>query len=211
MLQLGGVWCDVIGVCLTYLDLAGAQTTLPQFHQGNVFLTFPQMSIVFSYLLFGVLIRNIPAGFFVNVWVEALTVRIVVSDGSSVLCSLGELGWHRQYWLRWWPYDQMIIQGAVQYSVYCTISYSRKPGVVLKAMTCPGLSHVSVPRSRACTSKSDDGSLSRSFIHKYLSVLCSMGCINFATSKLLLDSDFLELFPIWIPHPFIHGSIKSSW
>lgn len=51
----------------------------------------------------------------------------------------------------------MIIQGAVQYSVHCTMSYSRKPGAVLKAMTCPELSHVSMPRSRACTSKSGDG------------------------------------------------------
>lgn len=41
MLQLGGVWCDVKGVCVTYLGLAGSQATLPQFHQRNVFLTFP--------------------------------------------------------------------------------------------------------------------------------------------------------------------------
>lgn len=77
-------------------------------------------------------------------------MRIVVSDGSSVLCSQGEPCWHGQYWLWWWPYNQMIIQGAVQYSVHCTMSYSRQPGAVLKAMTCPELSHV----SRACTSKS---------------------------------------------------------
>lgn len=63
--------------------------------------------------------------FLVNVFVETL-MRIVVSDGSSVLCSLGEPCWCRLYWLWWWPYDQMIIQGAVQYNVLCTISYSRK-------------------------------------------------------------------------------------
>lgn len=84
-------------------------------------------------------------------------MRTVVSDGSSVLCSLGEQCWHRQYWLWWWSYNQMIVQGAVQYSVHCTIFCSRKPGGMLKAVTCPGLSHVSMPGFRACTSKSGSG------------------------------------------------------
>lgn len=74
MLQLGGVWCDVKGVCVTYLGLAGSQATLPQFHQGNVFLTFPQLNqdTVLSHLLFVVLIRNIPAGFELMFWLKEL-------------------------------------------------------------------------------------------------------------------------------------------
>lgn len=65
MLRLRGVGCDVIGVCIAYLGLAGSWATLPQFHQGNVLFTFPQMNqdFFFSHLLFVVLTRNIPAGF----------------------------------------------------------------------------------------------------------------------------------------------------
>lgn len=78
MLQLGGVWCDVIGVYVTYLGLAGSQATLLQFHPGNVFLTFPQrnqdivfftpsLCFVFHQKYFT---RNIPAGFLLMFWLK---------------------------------------------------------------------------------------------------------------------------------------------
>lgn len=59
------------------------------------------------------------------------------------------------YWLWWWSPDDHT--RALQYSVRGTISCSRKPRVVPKAVTSPGLSHVLLPRSRACTSTSGGG------------------------------------------------------
>lgn len=163
MLQLGGVWCDVIGVCYL-LGPCRSSSQPPTVSSRKYFPHFPSKEPGHCFFTRSLCDshQKYSCRFFINVLVEALIMRIVISDRSSVLCSLGEPCW--QYWLCWWPYDQMIIQGAVQYSVQCTISYSRKPGIVLKAVTCPGLSHVSMPRSRACTSKSG-GDLLSCFFH----------------------------------------------
>lgn len=136
MLQLGGVWCDVIGVCYL-LGPCRSSSHPPTVSSRKCFihfsfkwtraLLFHTFSLWFSSEIF--------LQVFINVLVEVFTLRIVVSDGSSVLCSLDEPSWHGQCWLWWWPYNQMIIQGAVQYSVHCTLSYSRKPGVVLKDLS----------------------------------------------------------------------------
>lgn len=112
----------------------------------------------------------------------------------------------------WWCSDDDTA-GAVQYSVHCTISCPRKPGVVLKAVTCPGLSHVSMPSSRTCISKSGGGLhgvLSFTPLFQFRAVWGTSALLPLDSHYMFLGtcSHFLKFLPVWISHPFICGSVK---
>lgn len=105
MLQLRGVWCGKRkGSCSNYLGLARSEATLPQFLQGNIFLSLPQenQEIVLFYT-FVILIRDIPVGFWLMFCMKHSWWGLccdALLDGTSTPSSLVELQcWHRQFWI----------------------------------------------------------------------------------------------------------------